>query len=84
MLLVFFYRNLTPSSVAVYAVAVCVQKCELASMHTNRHRVHRRLQLLVRAFLLHEANKPFIHTALATALTPLRTQCTIKYPLLIF
>jgi len=39
--------NLTPSSVAVYAMAVCVQKWELATMHTNRQRVHRRLQLIV-------------------------------------
>jgi len=43
--------RITPPSVAVYAVAVCVRKCELASMHTNRHRVHRRLHGLVRCIL---------------------------------
>ena len=43
--------RITPPSVAVYAVAVCVRKWELATMHTNRHRVHRRLHGLVRCIL---------------------------------
>jgi len=34
--------HLTPTSAAVYAMAVCVQQWELATMHTNRQRVHRR------------------------------------------
>ena len=31
--------NITPASATVHVLAFCVQKCELASMHTNGQRV---------------------------------------------
>jgi len=43
--------HLTPQSAALYAMAVCVRKCELASMHTNRQRVQRPLHWIVRCIL---------------------------------
>ena len=82
MFIVFW--GITPASAAVHVMAVCVRKCELASMHTNGQRVRCRLHAIVRAFLLPEAEKPFINKEFSSALTPLFTQCTIIYPLLIF
>ena len=48
LFMLFKLRNLTPQSAALYAGAICVQKWELATMHTNRHRVQRPLHWLVR------------------------------------
>ena len=40
----FSFLQLTPPSVAVYAVLFVCKNGSEASMHTNRHRVHRRLE----------------------------------------
>ena len=41
-----FFR-ITPASVAVHVLAICVRKCEIASMHTNGQRVPVELQAFV-------------------------------------
>ena len=41
------FCTLTPASAAVHVLAICVRKCELASMHTNGQRVRCRLHALV-------------------------------------
>ena len=39
--------HLTPASAAVHVLAICVRKCELASVHTNGQRVRCRLHAIV-------------------------------------